>query len=396
MAAFLPWSTTAASIFATLSVASIFLTLNFANLTQFLKRPSQYTPLILVAVAIIGTLWGDSTWSERLRAVGSTAKLFAIPLLLVHFEKSTRASWVLLAFLLSSIALLIVSWTVFFLPELTPRSLVTPGVPVKNYIDQSHEFTICLFGLARLSKNLIDERRLKALVPVAVVIVGLLANLMFVVSSRTSLVTLPVLFVLFLFLHFRPLPIFMIVIGGVACVGLIWSASPYLKARVTNTVIEYREYQTNVSSSVGKRLEFWDKSLAFFADAPIFGNGTGSVSKLFKEAAVGQSGLSAETTSNPHNQILNVAVQWGLLGIVVLVGMWWSHLRLFRATTFPSWIGLAVVAQNVIGSLFNSHLFDFVQGWIYVIGVGVAGGIVAQSHKQSRSSVTTNSRTGSA
>jgi hypothetical protein len=26
--------------------------------------------------------------------------------------------------------------------------------------------------------------------------------------------------------------------------------------------------------------------------------------------------------------------------------------------------------------LFNSHLFDFVQGWIYVLGVGVAGGTV--------------------
>lgn len=396
MAASLPWSTTLTSIFAALSVASILLALNLAHLAQFLKRPCQYTPLILVAVAIIGTLWGDSTWSERLRAVGSTAKLFAIPLFLFHFEKSPRGPWVLLTFLLSSIALLTASWIVFFLPELTPRSLVTPGVPVKNYIDQSHEFTICLFGLVGLSKNLIDERRFKALVPVAMVMVGLLANLMFVVSSRTSLLTLPVLFVLFLLLYFRPLPVFMIAIGGVASAGLIWSASPYLKARISNTVIEYREYQTNVPSSVGRRLEFWDKSLSFFSDAPIFGNGTGSVGKLFKESAVGQSGLSAETTSNPHNQILNVAVQWGLLGVIVLVGMWWSHLCLFRATTLASWIGLAVVAQNFIGSLFNSHLFDFVQGWTYVIGVGVAGGMVAQIHKQSRSSVTTDPHAGSA
>ena len=30
--------------------------------------------------------------------------------------------------------------------------------------------------------------------------------------------------------------------------------------------------------------------------------------------------------------------------------------------------------QNIVGSLFNSHLFDFGQGWVYVLGVGVAGG----------------------
>ena len=35
-----------------------------------------------------------------------------------------------------------------------------------------------------------------------------------------------------------------------------------------------------------------------------------------------------------------------------------------------------VVVQNIISSLFNSHLFDFTQGWIYVFGVGVAGGLI--------------------
>jgi hypothetical protein len=32
--------------------------------------------------------------------------------------------------------------------------------------------------------------------------------------------------------------------------------------------------------------------------------------------------------------------------------------------------------QNIVSSLFNSHLFDFTQGWLYVFGVGVVGGVV--------------------
>jgi hypothetical protein len=39
-----------------------------------------------------------------------------------------------------------------------------------------------------------------------------------------------------------------------------------------------------------------------------------------------------------------------------------------------SWIGLLVVVQNLSTSLFNSHLFDFHEGWMYVLGVGIAGG----------------------
>jgi hypothetical protein len=44
-----------------------------------------------------------------------------------------------------------------------------------------------------------------------------------------------------------------------------------------------------------------------------------------------------------------------------------------------AWIGLSVVAQNVVGSLFNSHLFDFSQGWLYVFGLGIAGGVMLRS-----------------
>jgi hypothetical protein len=79
--------------------------------------------------------------------------------------------------------------------------------------------------------------------------------------------------------------------------------------------------------------------------------------------------------ANPHNQTLNVAVQWGLIGVAVLYTMWWLHLRLFRSDGLAAWIGLLVVVQNIFTSLFNSHLFDFHEGWMYVLGVGVAGGM---------------------
>jgi hypothetical protein len=29
----------------------------------------------------------------------------------------------------------------------------------------------------------------------------------------------------------------------------------------------------------------------------------------------------------------------------------------------------------MVSSLFNSHLFDFHEGWMYVLGVGIAGGM---------------------
>jgi hypothetical protein len=61
--------------------------------------------------------------------------------------------------------------------------------------------------------------------------------------------------------------------------------------------------------------------------------------------------------------------------------MWLVHLLLFRGDGLASWIGLLVVVQNFISSLLNSHLFDFHEGWMYVLGVGVAGGMVLRARR---------------
>jgi len=91
---------------------------------------------------------------------------------------------------------------------------------------------------------------------------------------------------------------------------------------------------------------------------------------------VGQTGARGEVASNPHNQTFAVAIQLGLLGAAVLWAMWIAHFLLFRGAGLTAWIGLVIVTQNVVGSLFNSFLFDFTEGWIYVVGFGVAAGML--------------------
>ena len=90
---------------------------------------------------------------------------------------------------------------------------------------------------------------------------------------------------------------------------------------------------------------------------------------------------AGKVIGNPHNQTLNVAVQWGAIGVTVLYAMWLMHLLLFRGSDLINWMGLLVVVQNMLTSLFNSHLFDFHEGWMYVLGVGIAGGMVLKARK---------------
>jgi hypothetical protein len=159
--------------------------------------------------------------------------------------------------------------------------------------------------------------------------------------------------------------------------GSAWAISPQLRATTERFTRDYRIYkELNQPTSIGLRLEYWRKSLRFFAEAPIIGHGTGSTRGLFEQAATGPKVLAGgQVIGNPHNQTLNVAVQWGIVGVAILYAMWWFHLMLFRGDGLVPWIGLLVVVQNIFTSLFNSHLFDFHEGWMYVLGVGVAGGM---------------------
>src|SRR5262249_26511039 len=131
-----------------------------------------------------------------------------------------------------------------------------------------------------------------------------------------------------------------------------------------------------------ERLEFWKKSSHFIAEAPVIGHGTGSIRGLFEQVATGPAdNASARVIKNPHNQTLNVAVQWGAVGIALLYTMWILHLLMFKGGSLADWVGLLVVVQNIFTSLFNSHVFDFHEGWMYVLGVGVAGGMMLKARR---------------
>jgi O-antigen ligase len=56
--------------------------------------------------------------------------------------------------------------------------------------------------------------------------------------------------------------------------------------------------------------------------------------------------------------------------------MWVAHLLLFRGDSVIAWCGKVVIAENIVSSTFHTHLFDFNNGWLYVFGVGVLGGMV--------------------
>jgi hypothetical protein len=83
-------------------------------------------------------------------------------------------------------------------------------------------------------------------------------------------------------------------------------------------------------------------------------------------------------TVSPHNRTFAIAIQLGVIGTLALWAMWIAHFLLSRSGGITAWLGTVIVVDNVVCSTVQSHLFDFNNGWLYVLGVGVLGGTVLQ------------------
>ena len=390
LAILLPWSTTGVVIVAVLWVIALAFALELREFLQSLVRPISALPIALFALALVGILWSDAAWSTRLAAISPSTKLLVLPLLFYHFSRSRRGEWVFIAFLCSCMLIMTMSWLVALFPALSLKHYLSlgpfapaKGIVVKNYIDQSQELTLCALALAYPVMAQVRSNRPGVAVVLSLVALSFLASMIFVVVSRTALIVLPFLLLAFAFRHLRlQTGVIALCIAAIVAV-LMWNWSPNLRATASKFFNDYELTTTkNELTGIGSRLEYWRKSLGFVADAPVIGHGTGATRGLFEQAAVGKTGVQAEIVNNPHNQTLAVAVQWGTIGIIILYAMWIAHLLLFRGDGPAAWIGLLVVLQNFLTSMFNSHLFDFQEGWIYVIGVGVSGGMVLGAKRE--------------
>jgi O-antigen ligase len=101
VAAALPWSTSGVAIFMVLWFVALVPTVEPRSLLQSLKRPASVLPLAFFALAIVGTLWSEGAWPDRIHGISPVAKLVAIPFLFYHFGRSRRGTWVFVAFFVS-------------------------------------------------------------------------------------------------------------------------------------------------------------------------------------------------------------------------------------------------------------------------------------------------------
>ena len=379
----LPLSTSgqaiAVSIFAVLTILS----LDRVLLNDVIRRPAVWLPVLLVALIFIGVLWSKLPLDQAIKWVGPYAKLLLIPLAMAATFSQRQLIEISLGFLAACLILLTLSWTSFLWPSGPWTWFASPGVPVKDNAVQSECFALCAFGLALMAIRFGKTAQPKLMLGCAVLGLLFFADLFLIFLSKTGvLVAMSLLGVLATQLgNWRRAAMLAAtaVLIGIAVSLVSMSA----QRRITEITSDLRANDiTQESVSTASRRDFWQKAYVFVKQSPVFGHGTGSIRPLYQEMEASAPSPYGQAVADPHNQILHTVLQVGLVGGLILIAMWTAHFRLFWARDTASLIGLAVVLQNIVGSMFNSHLSQVTQGMLYCLAVGLIGSLALSRKRQ--------------
>jgi len=386
-AAMLPVSTSGQVIALSIFVVLAILTVKREQWLATIVTPAAAIPVGLYVLIVIGMLWSPTPFAPG-GGVGHYAKLLLIPVAMACAFTPRQGLQIGYGFLAGCLVVLALSFLSFFLPMPPPFRQAMDGVPLKDNAVQSGCFALCAFALALGGVSAWVEGNRPRAVAMTILALVFLADIFMIFISKTGILMTAALVGLFVVQveGWRRSLLIAAPIVLIAAIAL-WTSAPAqrrLKEIATDIhAVDSGKGTSEATLSTASRLDFWSKAVEFIGQAPLFGHGTGSTKSLYQSLEATRPSPYGEAVPDPHNQFFAIAIQVGLVGGAILLAMWAVQFSMFIGSSFACAIGQAVVIQNFIGSLFNSHLSTVTQGMLYCLAVGLFGGIVQRAHGSS-------------
>lgn len=257
---------------------------------------------------------------------------------------------------------------------LIPQRALVQGQPamrntvLKEYTEQG--LSTLLLGVMALSAaaGMANRRRRIALLVLALLAV---VNVLLVIESRTTyLVLVPVV----LYLAWQRLrkhrwaPVALVALV-VAAPAMAWY-TPTIHQRLVRSMDDSAHaYLTQrTPSSVGIRLELWRRSIPIIESAPLFGHGYRQWEPLYRKSIEGLPNFDRFMMGHPHQEMLWILSEQGLLGLLVWLGLLVALTRyVIRLDSPERDIYACAIVIYVVAGLGNCLWLDFTHRHFFVL-----------------------------
>ena len=139
------------------------------------------------------------------------------------------------------------------------------------------------------------------------------------------------------------------------------SSSNNIDFAIEKLVLKYHQFAPgSTADNVNHRPQRYTNSVKMIASDPWLGTGTGSYYAAYKSKLPEIEKITTGTKWNPHNEYLSIGVQVGLLGIALLIYLFYAQFKMTRTIHSAEFkcISQGFVALMIIGCFANSMIMD--------------------------------------
>lgn len=339
--------------------------------------------LVFFSWIVLSAFWGDASFDARLHEVVSWRKIFLFFLVMAVISVDFKIL-MLRVISIFGIACAVAVWTIGLLndvyegPAVIMRSDVVQGI----YLGLSSLAILCLLG-TNFSK-LSGRSRILMLVAVLSLLVTVFSS-----TARSGYLFTMVGLCCFSCIAMPKYRLFLTTSIGLI-LGALVLVVPTTAERFEGALSEIASVtdgrQDPEFSSMGIRIVMWDNTLDMISDKPLLGSGSGSFELDYGRIAQGKAtDWRAKRSSDPHQQYLHIAAEFGLVGLGIFL-LFLASLLLGIKLTFYSVLGMSILFGISATSLFNGHFSSLVEGRIFWILVPL---FLAPNGIESKSAIAT-------
>ena len=339
-------------------------------------HPMALAALALFAILLIGCLYGDAGPGDRVFYIGRYRDLLWIPLLIYVFrDPGTRHHGILA--LAASLALILV-WSTLFKIGVIPALPFTHGDqanPVVFKLKLTHNllmaFAVFLFASLAVEAA---GRRLRLVWTTLAVLAAVNVTLLVQGATGYLVMGLLALYMGHVWAGWRGTA------AAAATVLLLFAALTVVPGPFQQRMLQMSREAANLATppaspgtSLGLRHEYYRLTLQIIRNHPLAGVGTGGFPKAYAEKARERGSYEGR---NPHNEYLLVMAQNGVIGLLLLLYLFWRHWQLAPrlATPLETHLARGLVLTIAVGCLINSFLLDHTEGLLYAWMTGLLFG----------------------
>ncbi len=315
----LPLSTSAVSVLAVLIYIAWLIEGDYARkLYSIFTHPLSLALLLYLGLYIVGLSWSQNM-PAGVSMIEKQWKLLLLPVLISSITYEDRQRYVVF-FLTGLTIAMLMTYLAWF--DLFHYGGVTPEHPTKRLFHVIYN-PLLAFGFYLTCHEVIWGKHSRVLRGGLVALAVLMACNMFITEGRTGQIAFFVLLGLLFFQVFSKniLKATLLVLFALPVIFTAgYQLSPTFQNRVDTAAQEITQFQENPNTSVGLRLLFWKNSWQIIKSHPVLGVGTGDFKDAYAEVNT-QYSPAMVVTDNPHNQYVFVLSQFGILGLISLLAI---------------------------------------------------------------------------